>query len=871
MYISRLREKAYFEETEVTGLHGLTVIASAGANRSWIYFAIAALVCVLAAEAVCIAFLTQRMLAARRMKKAEKEKDGTSLSGFALSPFVLAGGVIWASEVWLIVLCVLALAGTVALAALSLVCHLKGYLFVPISAARGGKDPVKSELPARAEAFFAQTAEEEPDDTERFIAAFAEAPVPEGETAEPEEAIEETVAEKATETTISAETTPAPADEDPFAEDKPDGEADGESDDESDGDPDADDESDDDSERNDPDHFTGNERIIGFDDETGCYVVARYRKSFEAKLIQSQSHIKKYYSEIKNALLSYKGTKSRMSWTADSFHNGRAQIAKINVKTRILELYLALDPATLDGTVYRGQDVGALRKYEETPFRYKIRTPRKFKWALELIARVCEEHGLTPIDIERVNYAKQYPFDTIDNLVDRKLVKVTTRLEKPATSFELDEEQPAERTEETGNAIPASANLSWKYSDETEKPIEVEQLSVDMFLTEDAEAPVEPEPEPETVRITQIRYAEHEGENGEPVYETDRIVTDAPDGAVVEEAPTEENEPEAEAAFAGIAEAEPFGKPTEEESDPLAAAFGEAHPENLWSEETSEREADRMNSEGNFAPDEEALAAPIYKEREPKREEYTEESLSAEDYREDELGIGNLFAPDEEPSMTFETDGDEPIDDEPTENGETTEYGEPEEPDKLLAREEPFYADPQYEEVRIEDLPTEKAPRVEYEAPRSAEPAQERQPSYYAPPAFEQPARAERQASFAPTRDEQQPAYGQPSQSERQPSYAPQKEEPRDRAPAQSPKKKQIDPNLAIVDVALLDLNFRDGDLVNLEILRRRGLVLPTATKLKVRSGSGKMRRALTVVANQFTYDALLAIGGAGGETQFIR
>ena len=847
MYISRLREEAYFGETGVTGLHDLTVIASAGANRSWIYLAIAALVCVLAAEAVCIVFLTQRMLAARRMKKAEEEKDGTSLSGFALSPFVLAGGVIWASEVWLVVLCVLALAGTVALVALSLVCHLKGYLFVPISDAHGGKGPVKSELPARAEAFFAQTAEEGPDDAERFIAAFAEAPVPEGETAEPEEA----VAEKATETdetTIPAETTPAPTDEEPFAEDKPDGE----SDDESDGDPDADDESDDDSERNDPDHFTGNERIIGFDDETGCYVVARYRKSFEAKLIQSQSHIKKYYSEIKNALLSYKGTKSRMSWTADSFHNGRAQIAKINVKTRILELYLALDPATLDGTVYRGQDVGALRKYEETPFRYKIRTPRKFKWALELIARVCEEHGLTPIDVERVNYAKQYPFDTIDNLVDRKLIKVTTRLEKPATSFELDEEQPAERTEETGSAIPASANLSWKYSDETEKPTEAEQLSVDMFLPEEAETPAEPEPELETVRITQIRYSERYGENGEPVYETDRIVTDAPDGAVVEETAPEES---------GAAEAEPFGEPTEAGDDPLAAAFGEAHPENLWSEETSEREADRMNGEGNFAPDEEEPAAPIYKEREPKREEYTEESLSAEDYREDELGLGNLFAPDEEPSMTFEAD-DEPIDDDPTENGEATEYGEPEEPEKLLAREEPSYADPQYEEVRIEDLPTEKMPpRVEYEAPRPAEPAQERQPSYYAPPAFEQPARDERQA-----------VYGQPSQSERQPSYAPQKEEPpRGQAPAQSPKKKQIDPNLAIVDVALLDLNFRDGDLVNLEILRRRGLVLPTATKLKVRSGSGKMRRALTVVANHFTYDALLAIGGAGGDTQFIR
>ena len=71
----------------------------------------------------------------------------------------------------------------------------------------------------------------------------------------------------------------------------------------------------------DREYFTGNERIIGFDEDTGYYIVAHYRKSFEAKLIQARPNIKQYYSELKNALLSYKGTKSRISWTADSFHN----------------------------------------------------------------------------------------------------------------------------------------------------------------------------------------------------------------------------------------------------------------------------------------------------------------------------------------------------------------------------------------------------------------------------------------------------------------------------------------------------------------------------------------------------------------------
>lgn len=38
----------------------------------------------------------------------------------------------------------------------------------------------------------------------------------------------------------------------------------------------------------DSDRFSGNERIIGYNEETGCYIVAHYRKSFEGRLIQSR-------------------------------------------------------------------------------------------------------------------------------------------------------------------------------------------------------------------------------------------------------------------------------------------------------------------------------------------------------------------------------------------------------------------------------------------------------------------------------------------------------------------------------------------------------------------------------------------------------
>ena len=300
------------------------------------------------------------------------------------------------------------------------------------------------------------------------------------------------------------------------------------------------------------DRFTGTDRIIGFDEATGCYLVAHYRKSFEAKLIQADPHIKKYYSELKNALLSYKGTKSRVSWTADSFHNGRTPLAKINVKTRILEIYFAIDPATLEGTVYRGRDVGDKKKYADTPFQYKIRTPRKFKWAMELVTRMCEEHGLTPIDIEPVAYEEKYVFDTTDNLVKRKLIKEYIKQQKPATSFELADDHVTAVPDEDPSVIPANANFSWELDNETmtdpARNVEAEPVApveTETKTEETAEAPAKQAPVyKETVKVTEVKYTEHYYANGDvlTIRESEKELaapTDEPAEEAAEDLPEE--------------------------------------------------------------------------------------------------------------------------------------------------------------------------------------------------------------------------------------------------------------------------------------------------------------------------------------------
>ncbi len=540
-----------------------------------------------------------------------------------------------------------------------------------------------------------------------------------------------------------------------------------------------------DDEPEDGDRFTGNERIIGFDEETGCYIVAHYRKSFEAKLIQARPNIKSYYSDLKNALLSYKGTKSRISWTADSFHNGRTQLAKINVKTRILEIYLALEPESLDGTVYRGKNVGNKKKYAETPFLYKIRTPRKFNWAMELVQRTCEEHGLTPIDIQPIDYTEQYPFDTTENLVERKLIKEYIRQEKPATSFELSEDHVTAVPEEDPTVIPANANFSWEFDNERMEEKAEELAPVEEPIAEEAPAPEAPAPAPaaeaepavirETVKITETRYTEH--------YYADNTVEYDKSVLTSEPAP-EELAPPAEEEFT----ADKF-----EGADPFASFRYEDEelPEDIENgEETVEEIEEVEETEALEVPEEADDTAEI--EETPESEETVDEDVLDDEEPQ-------FFAPDREAVQVIETVEELP---------DLTDEEEIEEVEEVLVEE--------YEEIPDEAL--EEAEEVASE--------------------------------------EVEEEY---EEVEEIPSPAP--------APARVSE--PANPEVAVIDICAVERYFTDGALINLEALKKAGLALPMAKKLKVYA-TGDLRMSFTVEANHFTLDAIRAISMADGEIQML-
>ena len=264
------------------------------------------------------------------------------------------------------------------------------------------------------------------------------------------------------------------------------------------------------------------------------HIVHRYRKSFRAKLSQSLDNVQDYYSELKNALLSFKGVKGRISWSYEAFNKGRMHVAKMDAKSRTLYLYLAIDPEQLTDTKYNFVDVSGKKKYATTPVLMKIKGERKFKHALELITMLCGDQMQLPhLELEPVDY--RVPRLTIDELVEEGSMKhlagyaVLTPVEEPET--------PAEEPAETAPADGAEAEGTEAEGTEAEGT-EAKAVAAG---TEPMEAPEATEEAP--AETTEEAPAEATEEApAEATEEAPAEATEEAPAEATEEAPAEEGE-----------------------------------------------------------------------------------------------------------------------------------------------------------------------------------------------------------------------------------------------------------------------------------------------------------------------------------------
>ena len=162
------------------------------------------------------------------------------------------------------------------------------------------------------------------------------------------------------------------------------------------------------------------------DAETG--LVIRLKRSFTAKMRQSDEKVKGYYSDLKNELTSYKRINSNVSWHGDRFNFGRDTIAKINICGKTLCFYLALDPndPELKSTVYHQKDVGDQKAYELTPFLVKVKSDAAAKKALRLVGFLAEKVGAEKDEaFQPVDYIDEFKYQSTKQLFEDGFIKVT--------------------------------------------------------------------------------------------------------------------------------------------------------------------------------------------------------------------------------------------------------------------------------------------------------------------------------------------------------------------------------------------------------------------------------------------------------------
>ena len=114
----------------------------------------------------------------------------------------------------------------------------------------------------------------------------------------------------------------------------------------------------------------------------------RKSKTFDERLAEAEEETRAIYEEIKAAFLAHKKVKERQSKKFVSFRKGRNLLAKVVLRGKSFNVFLALNPEEYAETVYHHKAKGDKKAYELVPMMVRVRSPRSIKKAKRLIADV---------------------------------------------------------------------------------------------------------------------------------------------------------------------------------------------------------------------------------------------------------------------------------------------------------------------------------------------------------------------------------------------------------------------------------------------------------------------------------------------------
>ena len=156
------------------------------------------------------------------------------------------------------------------------------------------------------------------------------------------------------------------------------------------------------------------------------------KMSFEMRLRVADEDIKRFYSDIKNELLSY-GIHDRISRHRENFNQGRINICRMVINGKTLKVYLAVDPESIDKRYFHHTDVGHRKGLVELPTMINVRSKVAARKVKELITLMMESLVISKKPYEEHDFAKDLTvegFTTVECKGYDYLVEKSTTLDK---------------------------------------------------------------------------------------------------------------------------------------------------------------------------------------------------------------------------------------------------------------------------------------------------------------------------------------------------------------------------------------------------------------------------------------------------------
>lgn len=148
----------------------------------------------------------------------------------------------------------------------------------------------------------------------------------------------------------------------------------------------------------------------------------RYDKSFTAKVIQLSNTSKRWYSTLKNEILSHENICDVMSWKRESFRLDDCYVVRFMVRGKTLCLLLALNPEKYAEAKYKLQNVSKNIVCADTPCMLRLKNERSVKNAVHLIHEAMKAAGTkkSPRYKQKDFYI---PYATTAQLIEKGLVR----------------------------------------------------------------------------------------------------------------------------------------------------------------------------------------------------------------------------------------------------------------------------------------------------------------------------------------------------------------------------------------------------------------------------------------------------------------